>query len=88
MENRIVAYIKVRQERYKQDKCGLSWSYLRAKAMKYAETEEDKELYKTFLASDGWLNKLMHRQKLKSFKLHGETNEMSEEKRTEIMTKS
>jgi len=82
LEKKLVEYIELRAASYTRDKLGLSWSLMRARALKYA-----KELnIENFEASDGWIEKVLKRNNLVGIKMHGEAGDMSDEKHKEIMS--
>ena len=54
VELKLVRYINLRERLYKQDKCGLSWLFLKQKARAYALDEESYK-YQKFDASPGWI---------------------------------
>ena len=52
IENKLVQYLKLREENYKRDKLGTSWLLLREKCMQWAR---DLELNNDFKCSNGWM---------------------------------
>ena len=79
VENGLVEYIKLRNQYYKHDKLGLSWCYLKHKAVEIGKKVLTGELAKDFSASDGWVQNVLNRNNLCGVKLHGEGNEVNEE---------
>ena len=68
-------------ERYKRDKCGVSWSLLRAKALFWAENMG----LEAFKASSGWVDKTLKRHGIERINLHGEAMDMTEDERIRVM---
>ena len=85
-ELKLVRYINHQARLYKQDKCGLSWSFLQEKARVYVLDEESDE-YQQFDTSPGWISNLLKRNDMTGLNLHGEAKEIDEEKRIATMSK-
>jgi hypothetical protein len=62
-----------------EDKLGLSHRWLKKKALDFAKLEyaEGSEELLSFQASNGWLCKVLKRNRLESMTLHGEANDIS-----------
>ena len=83
LELKLIRYVKGRAERYKRDKCGVSWALLRAKLLFWAENMG----FEDFKASSGWVDQTLKRHGIERINLHGEaTDSMSEEDRIRVMT--
>jgi hypothetical protein len=80
IEKKLVQYIRMRQLKYQQDKCGLSWDYMKLKCLEWAKLE-DEEKYATFSASAGFINRVLDTHRLEGVHLHGEANDMTDEER-------
>ena len=78
VELKLVRYINRQSRLYKQDKCGLSWSYLQEKARAYALDKESNK-YQKFDASPGWISSLLKRHDMTGVNIHGEAEEIDEE---------
>ena len=74
LEDRMIKYIELREKRYQQDKCGLSWLLMREKVLDWAETTGDDAEFK---CSPGWISSALKRGGKVSVKLHGEGQEMT-----------
>ena len=83
-ERMIIQYIDLRAERYKRDKCGVSWSLLLAKSLEFSK--RNGEYDENFCASPGWLQNALRRNNRVGIKLHGEANDMDDGEREKIMT--
>jgi hypothetical protein len=83
VEKRLANYIQLRASKFTQDKLGLSWLVMKAKALEYATQVN----VTTFEASNGWLGKFLVRNNLKGITLHGEAGDMDPEERERIMKK-
>ena len=82
VEEKLLNYIDLRSTLYSRDKCGLSWTIIQEKALKFAE-----ELgVEGFMASPGWVLNALNRGGKISVALHGEGMEMSVEERGKLMT--
>ena len=88
VEDYIVKYVALRQERFKIDKCGLSWLHLKHKCDEMVPKLLGEARAAEFKASAGWLNNVLKkRHNILYQRLHGEGNEMSEEEAGEKMKK-
>lgn len=85
IEDKVVAYMKLRAKAYVKDKCGLSWNLLKEKATGYAAKLGIPE--NDFKASDGWLEGVLKRSSMTGTKLHGEAMEMDAEQRIVALNK-
>jgi hypothetical protein len=85
VEELLVQYTLFRMDRYKQDKCGLSYALLRQKAHEVAAKVLVGETLSSFEASNGWIQKVLHRHNILGLRLHGEANEVSEQEAEENM---
>ena len=83
---KLVRYINHQARLYKQDKCGLSWSFLQEKARAYALDKESDE-YQQFDASPGWISDSLKRHDMKGVNLHVEAEEIEEENLIATMSK-
>ena len=81
VELKLCAYLRIRSERYKTDKCGVSWLLLMEKCKKWA----DQLGHNNFSASDGWLNATMKRHGFTRINLHGEADDMADDEREAVM---
>ena len=72
VENKLVQYIQLRLQKYSEEKCGLSYLLMKAKAMQFAE---EVGCEKQFTASNGWIEKVLRRHGLSGFSLYGEGND-------------
>ena len=52
VQDNLVAYVKMRKEKYNQDKCGLSWLFLEEKCLQWAQQFG----YHDFKASSSFIN--------------------------------
>ena len=59
VEDYIVKYVALRQERFKIDKCGLSWLHLKYKCDEMAPKLLGEARAAEFKASAGWLNNVL-----------------------------
>ena len=82
VEERLIQYLALRSERYKRDKCGLSWFYLKEKCVEWEKLENPNSKWK---CSDGWLEKAMRRNDYVKVKLHGEAASMTDEEVEAVM---
>ena len=92
IEERLVAYIQLRAEKYTHDGLPLSPAILRTRAKQIAnalakEHPSKKEHYSSFQASNGWFEKMQRRQDVHVRTLHGEGSEMSIEEAAPLMRK-
>ena len=86
LEEYLVKYVKFRQERFKFDRCGMSWQHLLLKSQEKAVELLGSDRAATFKASPGWLNNVLKkRNNILHVKLHGEGDEISEEKAAALM---
>ena len=86
VEMKLVRYINHRARLYEQKKCGPSWSFLQEKARAYALDEESDE-YQQFNASPRWISNLLKRHVMTGVNIHGEAEEIDEEKCIATMSK-
>ena len=77
---RLADYMQLRKKQYTNDDCGLSRLVLKDRATKIAEKVLPPDLLHGLKASDGFIEKV-----LIGVSLHGEGNEMSEEKADALM---
>jgi hypothetical protein len=82
VEDKIVEYINLRNSLMKTDKCGLSFSILRSKAIEFASK---LDAYESFTASAGWLAEVLKRHKLTQLNLQGEAGDIDPEERATVM---
>ena len=68
IKDKLIGYIKLREKKHKQDKCGTSWLLLWEKCVKWA-FDLDIENFK---CSDGWISDNLWRHGIKIFNLHGD----------------
>lgn len=76
-------YIRLRQQKFKKDKVGLSRLFLQLKSYIFAKQcgiPEDK-----WPRSSGWVTKVLNRNGLTGINLHGEGNDMNDDKQQELM---
>lgn len=85
VEELLVKYIFFRMDRYKYDKCGLSYTLLRCKTKEFASMVLGDDELSSCEASNGWIHKLLHRHNIVGIKLHGEANEISVEEAAQKM---
>ena len=64
----------------------MSWLFLQEKSRAYALDEESYE-YQKFDASPGWISNLLKKHDVTGVNLHGEAEEIDEEKRIATMSK-
>ena len=82
VEERLIHYINLRTEKYKRDKCGLSWMLLKEKTMKWGN-----ELgLEAFQASNGWITNTLRRYGITRVTLHDEANDLTDEDVEKVMT--
>jgi hypothetical protein len=84
LEDKLVEYIRLCQQLYQTDKCGLSWLILQKKLLHWAKLEED-EVYSDFQASPSFISRVLRTHNLIGVSLHGEANDMDDETREGIM---
>ena len=60
VEKKVVQYVKLRLQRHKREKLGVTWAGLTQMAKKFAAEEPDPK-YRNFSASSGWMQNLMRR---------------------------
>ena len=75
IEQKLISYIELRERRYQQDRCGLSWVIMREKCLQWAKDAGEAE----FKCSAGWINDTIRRSGKCSVTLHGEGQEISAE---------
>jgi len=71
VEHKLQQFLQVKSELYKQERCGLSWNEIQAKAQHYIDLEKGKALangdmtalkeYKDFKVSPGWITNFLRR---------------------------
>jgi hypothetical protein len=67
--DKLVRYLDLRMEKFKQDHLGISWSMLRNKAIKFAgDLGLDEGQFK---ASPGWISNVLKRANKVGFNCHG-----------------
>jgi len=77
VEEKLVQFLKLRQELYKLDKrVGVSWQQLAQKCLEWAAEEEDP-IYRNFMASPGFIEKVLKRNNFDGISLDGESNKNS-----------
>jgi len=76
---KLLEYIELRERLFKRDKCGLSWSVLKHKALHFAEQLGHKD----FKAGDYFIKRVLDSGNKRCVSLHGEGMEMSEEEKAE-----
>jgi len=76
VKKKLVSYLNLRACYYKRDKCGVSWSLMQEKALKFAKQLDIPE--EDFKASDGWLNHTLKRNNWIGITLHREADDMNE----------
>jgi len=89
VEHRLVEYLRLRQQYYKIDKCGLSWQILKERAATFAEEQKQSqpEKYASFNASSGWLSNVLKQNNFVGMSLHGEAAEADEEEHCNAINK-
>jgi len=80
VEEQLLRYIELRSQLYIRDKCGLTYLYLKDKALQFASHLGHNDSFK---ASNGWLSNVVRRGKKISIALHGEGMDMSPEMQAE-----
>ena len=81
VEQKLKMYLNLRSEKYKRDKCGISWNLIREKCLCWA-----KEFgFDDFKVSAGWIQNTLKIHNLKQIKLHGEAADMSMEEKESLM---
>ena len=81
MEEKIKTYLNLRSQKYKKDKCGISWILIREKCLGWATELGFHELK----VSAGWIQNNLKYYNLKRIKLYGEATDMSVEKKQAVM---
>ena len=81
IEEKLVNYLKLREERYKRDKLGTSVLLLQEKCMQWAR---DLELH-DFKCSKGWLYNTLNTHGIERINLHGEADDLSDEEVAAVM---
>lgn len=82
----LIQYLDLRANQYQQDKCGISWTTIQTKSLHFADmTGEAAE--RNFEASPGWIQNILSRNNRVRINLHGEANDMDNDKRAKIMAK-
>ena len=66
----------------KTDKCGLSFSILQSKAMKFAS---NLDAHESFKASPGWISDVLTRHNLTQLNMQGEAGDIYPEERANVM---
>jgi hypothetical protein len=74
---KLLEYIELREHLYKPDKCGLSWSVLKHKALYFAKPLGHKD----FRAGDYFIKRVLDSGNKRCMSLHGKGMEMSEEEK-------
>lgn len=87
VEKKLVEYIKLRNERYERDYCGLSWLFMHEKALQFAAQVLDEESLANFKASSGWISRVLKRNDLVGVRLTGESGEVNIEDAEKEMSK-
>lgn len=80
VDEQLLRYIELRSQLYIRDKCGLTYLYLKDKALQFASHLGHNDSFK---ASNGWLSNVVRRGKKISIALHGEGMDMSPEMKAE-----
>ena len=82
--DKLVRYLDLQMEKFKQDHLGISWSILRNEAIKFAgDLGLDEGLFK---ASPGWLSNALKRANKVGFSCHGEGKEISDKEADALIT--
>ena len=81
VEEKLKAYLNLRSQKYKRDKCGISWILIHEKCLGWA-TELG---FHEFKVSAGWIQNTLKYHNLKRIKLHGEAADMCEEEKQAVM---
>ena len=84
MEEKLVAYLELRAQKYPQEHIGISWLLMREKLMQWKNEMPDQEKYSKFEASSGFIQNVLKRNAISKIILHGEGAEMSKEERLQL----
>ena len=84
-EEILVKYLGLRAEKYKRNKCGITWTILTTKTLQFTKTcgvNSDG-----FLVSPRWIQNVLSRNDIIGLNLHGEADDIDDDEREEIMKK-
>jgi hypothetical protein len=84
IENMLLKYIELRQQRFAQEHIGISWLLMHQKLLQWKDAMPDQEKYSSFQASPGFINRCLHRHGITRITLHGEGSDMPEDERLRL----
>ena len=82
IEKKLIYYLDIHAHKYAQDKCGLRWMFMLNKLLNFVEGLGINNLK----ASPCWISATLKRNKKVGINFHGESNDMTDEKREIIMS--